>query len=75
MMPPLGALRMADTITLRTAIDTACIHHHSLGGADVSDRCLLERHLHGRWENREADAEDLASFGLAYLRRLPEDEC
>jgi hypothetical protein len=37
--------------------------------------CLLERHLQGRWEARVSDAEELTGFGLAYLERLPEDEC
>jgi hypothetical protein len=37
-------------------------------------RSLLERHLHGRWEAREGEVEELASFGLAYLARLPESE-
>ncbi len=46
-------------------------------GVDAADnrRYLLERHLHGRWEAREGDVEELASFGLAYLARLPDDEC
>lgn len=43
--------------------------------ADDSRRCLLERHLHRRWEEREGDTEELASFGIAYLRRLSRDEC
>ncbi|MCC8941007.1 hypothetical protein H8A99_32375 [Bradyrhizobium sp. Arg68] len=37
-------------------------------------RCLLERYLHRRGEERESDAEELASFGIAYLHRLPDDE-
>jgi len=44
---------------------------------DASDsrRCLLERHLLRRWEERESDTEELAGFGIAYLYRLPRDEC
>ncbi|MCP1830309.1 MULTISPECIES: hypothetical protein [Bradyrhizobium] len=70
-------LEMANAITLRTAIDIAwsvfCATH---SGIDTSDRrrCLLERHLYGSWDRREGDAEDLASFGLAYLSQLSEDE-
>lgn len=69
---------MVDTDALRTAVETAwsifCATHD---GIDVGDnrRCLLERHLQGRCEAREEDAEELASFGLAYLARLPEDGC
>lgn len=44
-------------------------------GARDSRRCLLERHLHRRWEERESDTEELASFGIAYLHRFPRDEC
>jgi hypothetical protein len=40
-----------------------------------SRRCLLERYLFRRWEERESDAEELAGFGIAYLHRLPSDEC
>lgn len=40
-----------------------------------SRRCLLERHLRWRWEAHERDTEELTSSGLAYLERLPEDEC
>lgn len=69
---------MVDTVTLRTAVQTAwsmfCATHD---GVDVGDsrRCLLERHLRGRCEGRKDDAEELASFGVAYLARLPEVEC
>src|SRR5439155_23198186 len=31
--------------------------------------------LQGRSEARVSDAEELTGFGLAYLERLPEDEC
>ncbi len=44
-------------------------------GASDSRRCLLERHLLRRTEERESDAEELVSFGIAYLSRLPSDEC
>jgi hypothetical protein len=37
-------------------------------------RCLLERHLQGRWAARERSAEDLICFGLAYLNRISPDE-
>lgn len=75
---------MVDEAAVRRAADTAwtvyrAMHPH----VDAQDgrRCLLERHLQGkrhlqgRWEAREGDAEELASFGLAYLHRLPADEC
>jgi hypothetical protein len=38
-------------------------------------RCLLERHLQRRWEEQRSDSEELASFGIAYLDRLPRHEC
>ena len=69
---------MVDTVTLRTAVETAwsifCATHD---GVDVADsrRSLLERHLQGRCEAREEEVDELASFGLAYLARLPKDEC
>ena len=69
---------MVDEAPLRKAVDTAwsvyLATHHGVDSAD-SCRCLLERHLHGKWEARESDAEELTCFGLAYLERLPEDEC
>jgi hypothetical protein len=69
---------MVDRVALQTAVDTAwsifCAIHDGVDAAD-SRRCLLERHLHGRWEAREEEVEELASFGLAYLARHPEDEC
>jgi hypothetical protein len=69
---------MVDRVTLRTALETAssiCCATHD--GVDASDsrRCLLERHLQGRCEARKDEAEELASFGLAYLARLREGEC
>ena len=69
---------MVDTVTLRTAVETAwsifCATHDGVDFAD-SRRCLLERHLQGRCEAREEEVDELASFGIAYLARLPEDEC
>jgi hypothetical protein len=69
---------MVDEALLRKAVDTAwsvyLATYHGVDSAD-SRRCLLERHLHGKWEARESDAEVLTCFGLAYLERLPEDEC
>ena len=73
---------MADTVALRTAVDTAwsifCATHDDVDAAD-SRRCLRERHLQERGEacegKVEGKVEELASFGLAYLARLAEDEC
>jgi hypothetical protein len=69
---------MDDTVGLRTAVETAwsifCATRDSVDAAD-SRRCLLERHLQGRCEVRKEEVEELTSFGLAYLARLPEDEC
>ena len=68
---------MVDEAPLRKAIDTAwsvyLAKHHGVDSAD-SRRCQ-ERHLHGKWEACESDAEELTCFGLAYLERLPEHEC
>jgi hypothetical protein len=67
---------MADDV--RKAVDTAWfVYRATHDDVDTADsrRCLLERHLHWRWEARESDLEELASFGLAYLARLPKDEC
>ncbi|WP_426435429.1 hypothetical protein [Bradyrhizobium genosp. P] len=69
---------MAQDTAIRMAVDTAwtvyCATHEGVGAAD-GRRCLLERHLNGRAEAREGDVEELASFRLAYLARLPEEEC
>jgi hypothetical protein len=69
---------MVDDVPLRTAVHTVwslyLAKHRDVDAAD-SRRCLLERHLQGRWEARVSDAEELTGFGLAYLERLPEDEC
>jgi hypothetical protein len=68
---------MAFDDPLRTAVDTAWTiyraTHDSVDAADVR-WCLLERHLQGRLEAREGNVEELASLGLAYLARLPDDE-
>ncbi|WP_027576821.1 hypothetical protein [Bradyrhizobium sp. WSM1743] len=70
---------MADEVAARRAGETAWTAYQAMlpdVGAQDSRRCLLERHLQGRWEARKGDAEELASsFGLAYLHRLPADEC
>src|ERR1700739_559657 len=69
---------MVAAVLLRTAVHTVwslyLAKHRGVDAAD-SRRCLLERHLQGRWEARVSDAEELTGFGLAYLERLPEDEC
>ncbi|WP_027577131.1 hypothetical protein [Bradyrhizobium sp. WSM1743] len=69
---------MADEVAVRRAGETAWTVYQAMHpdvGAQDSRRCLLECHLQGRWEAREGDPEELASFGLAYLHRLPADEC
>jgi hypothetical protein len=69
---------MVDGVPLRTAVYTVwslyLAKHRDVDVADTR-RCLLERHLQGRREARVSDAEELTGFGLAYLERLPEDEC
>jgi hypothetical protein len=69
---------MVDDLSVRSAVDTAWsiyrAKHRDINAAD-SRRCLLERHLQGRLEAREGDAEELAGVGIAYLERLPEEEC
>ena len=69
---------MVDDVTLKAATETAwtvCRARHPDIDDRDSRRCLLERHLHRRGEERESDTEELASFGIAYLQRLPRDEC
>jgi hypothetical protein len=59
------------------AVETAwTIYRATHRGVDAADarRCLLERHLNERMEVRQGDVEELASFGLAYLARLPDSE-
>lgn len=69
---------MVDEVVLNNATETAWIvyraRHPDVGPQD-SRRCLLERHLQRRGEERESDTEELAGFGIAYLLRLPQDEC
>ncbi|MCP3401891.1 MULTISPECIES: hypothetical protein [unclassified Bradyrhizobium] len=69
---------MVDEVVLKNATETAWTvyraRHPEVGACD-SRRCLLQRHLHRRWEERESDTEELASFGIAYLHQLPRDEC
>ncbi|MCJ9705311.1 MULTISPECIES: hypothetical protein [unclassified Bradyrhizobium] len=69
---------MVDEAVLKNATEiawTAYRARHPDVDAQDSRRCLLERHLHRRWEERKSDTEELASFGMAYLHRLPRDEC
>ena len=69
---------MVDEAVFKNAAETAWTVYrarHQDVDAHDSRRCLLERHLHRRWEERESDTEELASFGIAYLDRLPRDEC
>jgi hypothetical protein len=69
---------MVGEAALRRAVDTAWslyrAKHRDVDAAD-SRRCLLQRHLQGRWEARVSEVEELTGFGLAYLDRLPKDEC
>jgi hypothetical protein len=69
---------MVDEVVLKNAAETAWSVYrarHPEVDAHDSRRCLLERHLHSRSEARESDTEELAGFGIAYLQRLPRDEC
>ncbi|QOZ73759.1 hypothetical protein WN72_36145 [Bradyrhizobium arachidis] len=69
---------MVDDVVLKNATETAWTVYrarHPHVGARDSRRCLLERHLHRRWEGRDSDTEELASLGIAYLHRLPRFEC
>lgn len=71
---------MSDRALLRTAIDTALcvyVYHATHSGVHDGDhrRCLLERHLHGRWDAHSGDADELTGFGIAYLARLAGEEC
>ena len=68
---------MTSELALREAVDTAwTVYLATHRNVDVADerRCLLERHLHRRWEAHESDTEELTRSGLAYLKRLPEDD-
>ena len=72
------SLRVSDEVPFRKAINTArSVYPATHDGVDAADsrRCLLERHLRTRWQAFQSDAEELTGLGLAYLERLPEDEC
>jgi hypothetical protein len=68
---------MVDEVPLRKAVDAAwtvyLARHRDVDAAD-GRRCLLERHLRGRWEAIQSDVEELTCSGLAYLDRIPKDE-
>ena len=69
---------MVDKVAVRRAAETAwTVYRAGHPGVDLEDsrRCLLERYLHRRQEARETDTGELASFGIAHLRGLPEVEC
>jgi hypothetical protein len=59
-----SAVAMAWTVYLAT--------HRDVDAAD-GRRCLLERHLQRKWENRQSHAEALVCSGLAYLDRTTKD--
>jgi hypothetical protein len=65
---------MADEVPLQKAVDTAwTVYLATQRDVDAADgrRCLLERHLQGK---SDANSEELACSGLAYLDRITEDE-
>ncbi|MBR0928605.1 hypothetical protein JQ561_18485 [Bradyrhizobium diazoefficiens] len=67
-----------DDAVLKNAAETAwMVYRARHPDVDLFDnrRCLLERHLLRRKEECESDAEELASLGIAYLNRLPGEEC
>ncbi|MHC2335373.1 hypothetical protein [Bradyrhizobium sp. USDA 4454] len=68
---------MVNDVVLKNAAETAWTvyraRHPDVGPQD-NRRCLLERFLQRRGEERESDTEELAGFGIAYLHRLPLDE-
>jgi hypothetical protein len=69
---------MVDEVAVRRAAETAwTVYRAAHPDVDTQDsrRCLLERYLHRSGERRESDTEELASFGIAHLRRLPQGEC
>jgi hypothetical protein len=69
---------MVDEVAVRRAAETAwTVYRAAHPDVDTQDsrRCLLERYLYRRREERENDTDELTSFGIAYLRELPEDEC
>jgi hypothetical protein len=72
------SVRMVDEVAVRRAAETAwTVYRAAHPDVDTQDsrRCLLERYLYRRREERENDTDELTSFGIAYLRELPEDEC
>jgi hypothetical protein len=78
MNPGTWSAIIVDDDVLKNATETAwTVYRARHPDVDLFDsrRCLLERRLLRRREERESDAEELASFGLAYLDRLPDDEC
>ena len=78
MNPGTWSAIIVDDDVLKNATETAwTVYRARHPDVDLFDsrRCLLERHLLRRREERESDAEELASFGIAYLDRLPDDEC
>jgi hypothetical protein len=69
---------MTDDASLMAAVDTAwSVHRATHTGVDDADRrrCLLERHLRGRKESHGGEFEELTGFGIAYLARIPDQEC
>lgn len=69
---------MVDDVPLRSVVDTVWgLYRAKHRDVDIADsrRCLLERHLQGRWEANVSEADELTGFGLPYLDRLPKDEC
>ncbi|WP_409241665.1 hypothetical protein [Bradyrhizobium sp. CB1015] len=73
-----GSVKMVDDVVSKTATETAWTVYRARNldvGPQDSRRCLLERHLQRRGEERESDAEELAGFRIAYLHRLPRVEC
>jgi hypothetical protein len=69
---------MVDEVSVRRAAETAwTVYRARHPDIDAHDgrRCLLERHLQKRVEERQSDPDELAGFGIAYLQRLPGDEC
>ncbi|QOZ28551.1 hypothetical protein [Bradyrhizobium sp. CCBAU 51753] len=69
---------MVDNVPVKNVVDTVwCLFrakHRDVDDAD-SRRYLLERYLQGKWEAHVSEADELTGFGLAYLDRLPKDEC
>jgi hypothetical protein len=68
---------MVDEAPLRRAVDTAwSLYRAKQRDVDAADsrRCLLQRHLRGRWKARVSEVEELTGLGLAYLNSLPKDE-